>query len=530
MNRVIETPVYLFLGFLESGKTKFIQETLEDKRFDSGEKTLVLICEEGEEEYDPARFKVKNVTLRAIEKDALSTPFLEKIQRETGAERVIVEYNGMWLVDDFFQAMPEGWVVNQIMTFFEASSFLNYNANMRQLVYDKLQYTELVVFNRFREEIDKMALHKIVRAATRRAQIVYEYNIDRAEYDDIVDPLPFDLNPQVGTGELPAPPVGEGDRDRTKRIACGKRFRKNTDLFICRGIQFQRRFPGGTDDRRIRFDKGAGLMVSRELAPAALQPLRQCAVAEEVHTSGRFSDDPPHLFCFQKFVFLFRDLFDADAFEVEDAGFGEMQKESLRIGFAVDRLRGEGKGQGPEGGAAGDAELDAEKSIRLIHPAQIGGDVAGELIADHEGRLVELLRLKAGKTDVELDAGLVDEEAQEGVSERIGSAFRPADSRGPRGEILIHPLRHRSGIGTPGLNMQNAGVTVEIHIDNLRIPRGKKRKIQKKENRKDHHFVHWKQTPFPHGFHQKFLAARIADSRIPATCPSANRTLAPAPL
>lgn len=197
MNRVIETPVYLFLGFLESGKTKFIQETLEDKRFDSGEKTLVLICEEGEEEYDPARFKVKNVTLRAIEKDALSTPFLEKIQRETGAERVIVEYNGMWLVDDFFQAMPEGWVVNQIMTFFEASSFLNYNANMRQLVYDKLQYTELVVFNRFREEIDKMALHKIVRAATRRAQIVYEYNIDRAEYDDIVDPLPFDLNAPV---------------------------------------------------------------------------------------------------------------------------------------------------------------------------------------------------------------------------------------------------------------------------------------------------------------------------------------------
>lgn len=197
MNRVVETPVYLFLGFLESGKTKFIQETLEDKRFDSGEKTLVLICEEGEEEYEPARFKVKNVVLRTIEKDALSAPFLEKLQRETDAERVIVEYNGMWLADEFFQAMPEGWMVNQIMTFFEASSFLNYNANMRQLVYDKLQYTELVVFNRFQDGLDKMALHKIVRAATRRAQIVYEYNTDRAEYDDIVDPLPFDLNAPV---------------------------------------------------------------------------------------------------------------------------------------------------------------------------------------------------------------------------------------------------------------------------------------------------------------------------------------------
>ncbi len=37
-------PIYLFLGFLESGKTKFIQETLEDKRFYAGEKTLLLPC------------------------------------------------------------------------------------------------------------------------------------------------------------------------------------------------------------------------------------------------------------------------------------------------------------------------------------------------------------------------------------------------------------------------------------------------------------------------------------------------------
>ena len=44
-------PVYLFVGFLESGKTKFIQETFEDPNFDSGDKTLLLVCEEGEEEY-----------------------------------------------------------------------------------------------------------------------------------------------------------------------------------------------------------------------------------------------------------------------------------------------------------------------------------------------------------------------------------------------------------------------------------------------------------------------------------------------
>ena len=49
-------PVYAFTGFLESGKTKFIQETLEDPRFNSGERTLLLVCEEGEEEYDSTSY------------------------------------------------------------------------------------------------------------------------------------------------------------------------------------------------------------------------------------------------------------------------------------------------------------------------------------------------------------------------------------------------------------------------------------------------------------------------------------------
>lgn len=52
-----EIPVYLFTGFLEAGKTKFIQETFEDPRFNNGENTLLLVCEEGIEEYDPSRFK-----------------------------------------------------------------------------------------------------------------------------------------------------------------------------------------------------------------------------------------------------------------------------------------------------------------------------------------------------------------------------------------------------------------------------------------------------------------------------------------
>ena len=43
MSEIKDVPVFLFTGFLESGKTKFIQETLEEKRFKSGESKLIIV-------------------------------------------------------------------------------------------------------------------------------------------------------------------------------------------------------------------------------------------------------------------------------------------------------------------------------------------------------------------------------------------------------------------------------------------------------------------------------------------------------
>lgn len=194
-----ETPVYMFLGFLESGKTKFIQETLEDPRFATGEKTLLLVCEEGEEEYETIKFaNAESVDLVVLEdKDQLTEEYLTRLQTEHGAQRVVVEYNGTWMIEDFFNAMPEGWMINQMMTFFDAQTFLNYNANMRQFTFDKIENTQLVVFNRFNDSMDKMQLHKIVRGISRRCDIVYERVDGTADFDDIEDPLPFDINAPV---------------------------------------------------------------------------------------------------------------------------------------------------------------------------------------------------------------------------------------------------------------------------------------------------------------------------------------------
>ena len=95
-----EIPVYLFTGFLDAGKTKFIQETLEDVRFNNGESTLLLLCEEGEEEYEPTTFSGKNVFIEVIEDPSELTPInLERLQKKHAVERVIVETTacGCWI-------------------------------------------------------------------------------------------------------------------------------------------------------------------------------------------------------------------------------------------------------------------------------------------------------------------------------------------------------------------------------------------------------------------------------------------------
>jgi len=188
-------PVYLFLGFLESGKTKFIQDTLCDIRFNNGEKTLLLICEEGIEEYEPSLFSGSNVTLKAIESvDDITPAALSAMQKESACERVIIEYNGMWNTDALLNNLPKSFTLVQCMTFADAQTFINYNANMRNQTVDKIRICELVVFNRMTPGIDKMGLHKIVRGISRRCDIAYEYTDGHVEYDDIEDPLPFDID------------------------------------------------------------------------------------------------------------------------------------------------------------------------------------------------------------------------------------------------------------------------------------------------------------------------------------------------
>ena len=193
-----QLPVYLFTGFLEGGKTHIIQESMEDQKFNSGEKTLIIQCEEGEEEFDFSRFWGKNVYLEHIESEAeVTTANLNALAKKHKIDRVIIEYNGMWSLNTLYQNMPKDWVIYQEMMFADANTFLSYNANMRQLMVDKLLNCEMVVLNRTPAKIDKEEIHRVVRGVSRRAAITYDYPDGHVEYDEIEDPLPYDLDADV---------------------------------------------------------------------------------------------------------------------------------------------------------------------------------------------------------------------------------------------------------------------------------------------------------------------------------------------
>ncbi len=194
----MEVAVYLFTGFLEAGKTKFIKETMRDPNFNDGKhKYLIVTCEEGEEEYDPEDMP-DNVSFASFdEAQKITVDRLSAMQKRAGADVIVVEYNGMWTLDAFYNALPESFMVYQEIFIADSTTILSYNQNMRQLVVDKLTSCEMVVFNRTDEVTDKMALHKLVRGVSRKANICYEDLNGDVEFDEIEDPLPFDINAPV---------------------------------------------------------------------------------------------------------------------------------------------------------------------------------------------------------------------------------------------------------------------------------------------------------------------------------------------
>ena len=193
----MEIPVYLFAGFLDSGKTSFILESVMDPEFLADEKTLLIVCEEGECEYDEKKLLKNGVLLKMVESEEdFTEEFLAGCQAEYMPEKVLIEYNGMWRMEKIFGInLPKKWEIVQVITTVDASTFSLYLNNMRSLVMEQFQDADLVIFNRCDENTPLASYRRSVKAINSRSQ-VYMENADGSEPSPD-ESLPFDLSQDV---------------------------------------------------------------------------------------------------------------------------------------------------------------------------------------------------------------------------------------------------------------------------------------------------------------------------------------------
>ena len=191
-----EIGVYVFAGFLEAGKTTYIQSLLSGPEVPRDMRPLVLQTEEGMEEMEP--IPGLDMTVRQItELEEITPEKLWELEDESQCNTILLELNGMWQEEDIFARFPENWIPFRKFVLGDAGTFLTYNANMRALAADKLRDATVVIFNRVGPDTDKLGLHKVVRAASRQVPIFFAGPDGREEPDDIPDELPFDLNADI---------------------------------------------------------------------------------------------------------------------------------------------------------------------------------------------------------------------------------------------------------------------------------------------------------------------------------------------
>ena len=199
-------PVYIVTGFLGAGKTKFVTEMLTDEGFSEGERTLLLCCEEGEEEYDPEVLKKCNTTLVSLDEvRQIAGKRLIRLNREHQPERVIIEYNSTWLMENLYAAeKPDSWALAQIIDLVDANTFELYLKNMRRYMADGLKEADMVIFNRCAPAHAKSAWRRAVKGINGGARVFFE-NLDGTTDDGVGDEdLPYDVK---------ADPIAIGDED-----------------------------------------------------------------------------------------------------------------------------------------------------------------------------------------------------------------------------------------------------------------------------------------------------------------------------
>ena len=188
-------PIFVINGFLEAGKTQFMKFTMQQEYFQTEGNTLLIVCEEGEEEYDKELLESTHTTVKYI--DDISDFTKEKMiefTKEVDPERILIEWNGLWEQDK--TQIPDIWYVNQMITIYDTSTLDLYikNKDLKAYMGKMLKDSELVICNRA-DDIDEEILstyHLQIKAMAPNAEIIFEGEEGEITGDFSIN-LPYNL-------------------------------------------------------------------------------------------------------------------------------------------------------------------------------------------------------------------------------------------------------------------------------------------------------------------------------------------------
>lgn len=193
-----DVPVYLITGFLESGKTRFLDFTIRQKYFQIPEQTLLIVCEEGEEEYDPGALKKANTVMEVLPGPEAFTPdTLKALDKKYRPERVLMEFNPLWSVAKLYEmAMPGGWNMAQHIVTVDASCFQIYMNNMKSVFVEMIRGADMVIFNRCSLDYPLANFRRSVKVVSPAAEVLFED--EEGEIEDIFqDAMPYDMDADI---------------------------------------------------------------------------------------------------------------------------------------------------------------------------------------------------------------------------------------------------------------------------------------------------------------------------------------------
>lgn len=172
----MSTPVFVCTGFLDSGKTTLVKDTLMEQDWIEPGLTLLIVCEEGEEEYSKEYLEAHEMVMLTVEEpEQLNREFFVNCVKNYHPSQVVIEYNGMWNLGELLsKKYPKGWEIQGIYSTVNGETLDMYLKNMRNLLMEQLTESSLIVVNRCDRSVDRSGFRRALKVQNPMAQLIFE--------------------------------------------------------------------------------------------------------------------------------------------------------------------------------------------------------------------------------------------------------------------------------------------------------------------------------------------------------------------